>query len=176
MIDILLVNFYCVDMLKNIFRNINYLSKSPKFYGYAVERYFSNEAVFKNFEMKDMTKTFYKRLKILSEEYAKLAKILMKENQGISPQELEKTRRRSEDILAQHDAFQEYDALLKGLDDLHKMKNEAKDDKETFDFAEEEIANYEEKIEELEERIVQLLVPAEEYDDCEAIKLEIRAG
>lgn len=176
MIDILLVNFYCVDMLKNIIRNLNHLRKSQRHYGNAFERYFSNQTIFKNFEMKDMTKTFYKRLKNLSEEYSILSSQLMKENQGMAPQELEKLRRRSEEILAQHEAFQEYDALLKGLDDLHKMKNEAKGDKETLEFAEEEIATYEEKIQEIEERIVQLLVPPEEYDDCEAIKLEVRAG
>lgn len=163
-------------MFKNILKKINIQSKTYKYYGSGSLRYFSNDGIFKNFAMKDMTVTFYKRLKNLSDEYTNLSNILMKENHGLPPQELEKTRRRSEDILAHYEAFQEYNALLKGLDDLHKMKNEAKDDKETIEFAEEEISNYQEKIEEIEERIIQLLIPAEEYDDCDAIKLEIRAG
>ena len=56
------------------------------------------------------------------------------------------------------------------------MKKEAQGDKETLDFIEEEQGEAEDRLDEIEEKVIDLLIPAEEYDDCQSVKLEVRAG
>ena len=129
-----------------------------------------------NVELKDLTKTLYTKLQKLDQEYNQLTEKLLKHNTELSAEELAYIRKRTEEINQHHDAFSEYKDYLKTMQDLLNMKKEATGDKETLDFLQDEMKKYEEKLQELDERAIDLLIAPEEYDDRNAAKLEIRAG
>jgi len=164
-------------MLKNFFKQVKHNYLVPRALNYRYYFYFSSlKEIAPSLEFKELTATLYKKLKAADDEYTELTNKLLKSSMDLSAEELNYIRKRTEEINQHHEIFQEFKECIKTMQDLVNMKKEANGDKETLDFVEEELKNYEEKLEEIEERSIEILIPPEEYDDCNTIKLEIRAG
>ena len=148
---------------------------------YSIQRYFSvsrsQKLPFeKHREIKEFLRVVYRRLEKPSKEYTELSKMFLQSGE-IDPSKLEETRKKMDEISNQHAIFEQLHNLLTSLEELHKMKKETKETElETIEILEEEIENAEDLLQETEEKAIELLVPPAQYDDCNAINIEIRPG
>ena len=146
-----------------------------------IQRYFSKSSTIKlPFEkhrnIKDFVRVVYRRLEKPSQEYNELSKVFLQSGE-IDPAKLEEARKKMEGLSNHHMIFEQLHNLLTSLEELQKMKKETSEtDLETIELLNEEIENAEDLLIETEEKAVQLLVPPDQYDDCNNINIEIRPG
>ena len=141
-------------------------------------KWFSSGKVedFIELSLKPITKTLFKKLKSMNDEYLQLTNRLTNNNANISSGEIQQIRKQTEENSRFHELYLEFESIIKSKQELKKMEDEANNDKETIDFVKEEMKSYDEKLEDVQERAVELLIPADKYDDCNSIKIEIRSG
>jgi protein subunit release factor A len=127
-------------------------------------------------ELKPITRTLFKKLQSINTEYENLVGRLTSNNAGISAVEIQEIRKRTEENSVFHEIYLEFESIIKSKQELIKMQEEANNDKETIEFVRDEMKNYDEKLEDVQEKAIDLLIPADKYDYCSSIKIEIRSG
>eukprot|EP01016_Furgasonia_blochmanni_P045754 TRINITY_DN6499_c0_g2_i2.p1 TRINITY_DN6499_c0_g2~~TRINITY_DN6499_c0_g2_i2.p1 ORF type:complete len:437 (-),score=90.95 TRINITY_DN6499_c0_g2_i2:27-1337(-) len=129
--------------------------------------------------LKPISRMIYTRLERGSKDFQEVNKDFMSAdgNEKVDLESLERNRIRMLELEPLNTLFQKMHSTIMTLNDLVKMSREAdKTDKETIEFAEEEIKNTEKQLDQIEDEAVELLIPKERYDSCDSITVEIRPG
>ena len=128
------------------------------------------------FEFSNLTKQLYQRLVILNQEFQKISEELNSDRvMTIPPAHQEQLRQRMLDLTLPVNLFEKYSITLTNINELQKLLLES-EDKESKDFAKEEIANLETEIKEAQDKVLRYLFGNDKFDTSPNITIEIRPG
>ena len=127
-------------------------------------------------EVKEFRRVLYRKLEEHNKVYSENAQLFLKSGE-LEPAKLEEARVKMAEVEQHHTAFEQLHNLLTGMEEIQKMKKETPEkDIETHELLDEEMENSEDLLEEVEAKAIELLVPPDQYDDCNSINIEIRPG
>jgi protein subunit release factor A len=128
------------------------------------------------FEFSNLTKQLYNRLVILNQEYQKISEELNSDRvMNISSSQQEHLRQRMLELTLPVNLFEKYSITLTNINELQKLLLEA-EDKESKEFAKEEITNLESEIKDAQDKVLRYLFGNDKFDTSPNITIEIRPG
>ena len=113
------------------------------------------------------------KLKEIEKSYRELEERMAEPEVANDPREMQELGKKHVELTPIVDAFAEYESVLKGMADAREMASG--DDEDMRGLAQEELAELEARVPELEKHIRLLLVPKDHNDDKSVI-IEIRGG
>ncbi|KAL4475462.1 hypothetical protein ABPG72_013286 [Tetrahymena utriculariae] len=129
-----------------------------------------------HFQVSDLTRCIYRRMKQYHKEYTDIQKILSQEQQQAAELNLEQLRKKINILQPLNDVFEKLEQNIKALQELQKQKEESASDPEMLALIAEEMENSKQQIDELQDECLEQLLPKGKHDDCSEITLEVRGG
>ncbi|EAR88007.2 peptide chain release factor 1 (macronuclear) [Tetrahymena thermophila SB210] len=163
-----------------LFKVINLIQTNNKcFFSFRAKETFKKKTssleIETHFQVSDLTRCIYRRMKQFHNEYTDIQKILSQEQQQADIN-LEQLRKKINVLQPLNDVFEKLEQNIKTLQELQKQKEESASDPEMLALIEEEMENSKQLIDELQDECLEQLLPKGKHDDCSEITLEVRGG